>query len=403
MMTSLLEKYSPKKVADIVGQNSALMQIIEFLDNFKAQKRKSMIIHGPTGVGKSCAVYTIAKELDYDIVELNASDLRNKEVIETMISTASKTGSLFGKRKMIFIDEAESFASKDRGGITALLKIVKETKIPVVFIVFDIWNQKIRSLKSCSVDVEFKKVHYASINKLLRQILDSEKISYDPAVTEFISKSAGGDVRSAINDLDTISAGKKSLGTEDLVFLEDRPKEEKIFSAVQKIFKTTDLNESRSMFDSTGLDIDLFSLWVSDNIINEYEKQHEIAAAYNCASRSDVFSGRIRRRQSWELYKYVIDLITAGVSAAKDSPYRKFTRYSPPSKLMKLYQTKSKRALKKKVCEKLSSELHASAKKVEQHYLPFMKTLFKNKEIKKNISENLALEKEEILFLGKGV
>ena len=208
-------------------------------------------------------------------------------------------------------------------------------------------------------------------------------------------------MRAALTDLQLISEGKKKITAEDLTSLEERPKEEKIFSAVQTVFKTEDLNESRSIIEKVDIDPEIASLWITDNIANEYELPSEIAMAYNYASRADVFSGRILRRQSWELYKYVMDLVTAGVSASKQKPYRKFTRYMPPSKLLRLYQTKSMREMKKAICAKFGAKLHASSKKIQQYYLPFMKNILKSKPAKESIAQNLALEKEELAFISK--
>lgn len=400
-MMSLLEKYAPKKIADIVGQSAAVMQVVEFLNSFKTQKNRALIIHGPTGVGKTSTVYAIANEMNYEIVELNASDFRGKNVIEQQIASAMKSGSLFGKKKMIFIDEAESFTASDRGGMAALIKLIKESRVPVILIALDIWDQKLKSLKSCASAVEFKKVHYATLNKYLQAILSAEGIEFEPLVTEFLSKNSAGDVRAALIDLQIISAGKTKLTSQDLDSLEDRPKQEQIFSAVQTIFKTEDLNESRNIIEKVDLEPDMVRLWVTDNIANEYELPSEIAKAYNYVSRADIFSGRILHKQSWELYKYVIDLATAGVSASKQRPYHKFTRYMPPSKLLRLYQTKSLREIKKAICAKMGAHLHASSKKIQQNYLPFMKNILKSKSAKESISQTFALEKEELAFISK--
>ncbi|MDD5182239.1 MAG: replication factor C large subunit [Candidatus Nanoarchaeia archaeon] len=400
-MMSFLEKYAPKKLSEIIGQSAAVMQVVEFLNSFKTQKNRALIIHGPTGTGKTATVYAIANEMNYEIIELNASDFRGKNIIEQQIGSAMKTGSLFGKKRMIFIDEAESFTASDRGGMAALIKLIKESRIPVVLIALDIWDQKLKSLKSCAAAVEFKKIHSATLNKYLQAILTAEGIEFEPVVTEFISKNASGDVRAALTDLETISSGKRKITAEDTTSLEERPKAEKIFSAVQTVFKTEDLNESRSIIEKVDIDPEVAALWITDNIANEYELPSEIAKAYNYASRADVFSGRILRRQSWELYKYVNDLVTAGVSASKQHSYHKFTRYMPPSKLLRLYQTKAMREMKKSICAKFGAHLHASSKKIQQHYLPFMKNILKSKPANESITKNLALEKEELAFISK--
>ena len=78
-MTLFTIKYAPQNTAQIFGQPLAISQLKDFVVNHKKQKQKAALLYGPIGVGKTCSVYALAKELNYDILELNSSDLRDED------------------------------------------------------------------------------------------------------------------------------------------------------------------------------------------------------------------------------------------------------------------------------------------------------------------------------------
>ena len=82
--------------------------------NFPA--KKGVILHGAPGTGKTSLAYAIAFELDAEILELNASDLRNKQKVAEIIGPASRQKSLFKKNKILLIDEVDGISARDRGG-----------------------------------------------------------------------------------------------------------------------------------------------------------------------------------------------------------------------------------------------------------------------------------------------
>ena len=46
------EKYRPKKLADVKGQDRAKVELLKFVKNFKSQKKKAILLSGPAGSGK---------------------------------------------------------------------------------------------------------------------------------------------------------------------------------------------------------------------------------------------------------------------------------------------------------------------------------------------------------------
>ena len=94
------EKYAPVNIKDVVGNPSAVKNVDEFIKNFNkgASKDKAIILLGPPGTGKTATVYVIAKKYEYDLFEINASDIRNKEKINRIVGTAAMKKSIKDKK-----------------------------------------------------------------------------------------------------------------------------------------------------------------------------------------------------------------------------------------------------------------------------------------------------------------
>src|SRR3989338_8658718 len=109
-----VQKYAPK-FEDIPHDTKVLL---DFVSNYSKQKKRALLLHGPSGTGKTAAIHALAKKLNLELVEVNASDYRKADEIELKIGGAVKQMSLFGTGKLIFIDEVDGFAgNEDRGGI----------------------------------------------------------------------------------------------------------------------------------------------------------------------------------------------------------------------------------------------------------------------------------------------
>ena len=83
MKKTLCEKYRASCFIDIKGQDIAIDRIKAFVRNFPG--KKAIVLHGPPGTGKTSLAYALASEINAEILELNASDLRNREQIEKII------------------------------------------------------------------------------------------------------------------------------------------------------------------------------------------------------------------------------------------------------------------------------------------------------------------------------
>ncbi len=403
-MQPLIQKYRPKSTKDIEGQDEQISKLQDFIVNYQKQKKKAALIYGSSGVGKTSSVCSIAQEIGYEVIEVNASDFRNAEQINQKVGNAIKQRSLFAPGKIILVDDVDGLSGQqDRGGLQEIIRLMEKSTFPIILTVQDPFDNKFSTLRSKSNMIHFNSLDHNSIFKILKRIAEKEKIGYDEETLKSFARRSGGDARGAINDFQTITQGKKELKKEDFEDISDRVRTEKIMTALNKIFKTTDMKIAINALENVEEDTSEQFLWIDENLPKEYTNPKDLARAYDMISKADVFNRRIRRWQHWRFLVYVNALLSAGIASAKDEKYRNFVEYKPTGRILKIWWANQKQAKKKAIAEKIASKTHSSKKDILKNTISYIPLMFKNKEMKKSIISELDLNEEEIEWVEKQI
>ena len=395
-----VNKYQPKTLNDVKGQANAIRVLKDFLVK---KNKKAAILYGATGSGKTSAVYALAKDNDLELLEVNASDFRNAEGMQSIVGSASKQMSLFSKGKIILVDEVDGLSGmQDRGGIPELIRIMEESPFPIVCTAVDVFDSKFSSLRKKSLMIEFEKPEVEAITDILKNICSKEGIQYNEDDLKQLARQSGGDIRAAVTDLQLLSHYTKKLLKEDVMELSQRNKEESIPEALVKVFKTTDLKIALSAFENVDEDLNKLSLWIDENLPNEYKNPIALARAYHYLSKADIFNRRIRRWQHWRFLVYINAFLSGGIAASKDEKNKDFVKYKPTMRILKLWMAKQKYAKRKAIAEKIHEKLHSSVKETIKTTIPYLQVIFKsNKEAGTKIANELELDEEEVEWLRK--
>ena len=385
-------KYAPRNSGEVIGQD--VVRLKDFVINFKSQKKKALLIYGPIGCGKTSSVYAIANELSMEILELNASDFRSTDQINSIIGANMKQHSLFNRKKLILIDELDGIAGReDRGGLNALVKLIPKTSFPVVLIANDPFDKKFNSLRKLSFLLEFKALSSGDVVKILKKINSAENLGVSDEELMSIARSSGGDARAAIIDLQLAGTGKK-IGYEDLGL---RSQEESMPQALVKVLKISDPLIARDAFVNVKEDLDQQFLWVDENMPKEYTKPSDLERAYHYIAEADVYRGRIRKWQHWGFLVYVNAFLTAGVAVSKDEKYKHLVKYMPTMRLLKIWQANMRLKLRKSIAQKIARHTHCSAKEALLISYLYGRIIKQYKEV----VDELELTDEEVKFLKK--
>ncbi|MBU0760084.1 MAG: replication factor C large subunit [Nanoarchaeota archaeon] len=382
---SLSEKYRAKKYEDIVKQDKAIDEVKSFLKQFP--KKKSLILYGPAGTGKTSLVLAAARENNLEILELNSSDLRNRAKLEETLRPAAQQRSLFKKGKILLMDEVDGVTGTDTGGIPELVRVINSTHYPIIMTCNDVWQSKLSPVRQKSKLVEMKPLDVGTIISLLMKITEKENLDKSPYFLKQIAIKSQGDTRAAINDLESYSETDEF--TIDLT--EKRDVQASIFNILRRLFK--ERQDFIRLFDNSELSLDQIFLWIEENIPKEYSGR-ELAKAYAALASADVFRGRIYKNQSWRFLIYQNIFQSAGISYAKDSPLGGFTKYERPKRILKIWLNNQKIAKKKTISKKYARFVHCSTKRIMRDF-PILTPMLKQEDVQKK----LRFSDEEIAYV----
>jgi replication factor C large subunit len=400
-----VEKYRPKKIEDVTGNDEAKALFLEWLKN-KRHTKKAVLLYGPPGVGKTALVLAASRELGFSVVEMNASDTRSEKAINEVAKPATSYTSLdsfsgAGKTggNILFLDEVDGIAgNEDRGGVSAIIKIVEESLVPVIMAANDPDIEKLRPLKKVCLLVRFQQVRIPLIIALLQKICLLEHVKAEFEALERIAQNSKGDVRSAINDLQSLSEENHSLTLQDTMMLSSRNKDISMDETLRRYFSTQSIAETSSLLAFSSVDYDDFLLSVSDNLPKRYTDATELATAFDFVSKADLFRGRIGT-ENWHLLKYFFNEL-AEASAVNPQSYKPFTFITPPIRIITLFWTKSKRSMLDAICGKIGAQCHVSHEKAKREFVPYIRA-FLQKKPKSLLAASFGFTPEEVDFLVK--
>ena len=182
---------------------------------------RACLISGDPGIGKTTVVRLIAKLKGYRTYELNASDQRNKLIISNKLGFLLDNKTLnhgqIESKNLIIMDEVDGMGgNEDRGGIAALIDVIKRTKVPIVCIANDKQNQKLRSLVNHCYDLKFNKPDKRHIVNRLQDICRKENVTVQSNALEYLCENVGNDIRQCINFLEFWFRKFKHLSHNDM-------------------------------------------------------------------------------------------------------------------------------------------------------------------------------------------
>jgi len=116
------ETFFPKSQEEFIGNSEIVAQAFRWADSWnEGKKQKPLLMWGQSGAGKTCLAILIAKLNNWDIFEMNASDLRTKESIERIAGGAAMNSSFDGRLRLILLDEVDRVSAEARADIMGVL------------------------------------------------------------------------------------------------------------------------------------------------------------------------------------------------------------------------------------------------------------------------------------------
>lgn len=396
-MLAWTELYRPAVFSEIVGNKSVISEIKSWCNSWQNNMDVTpLLLHGKPGVGKTTLAYVMANEMNWEIVELNASDQRTASVIKKIAGVAAATKSFDDIIKLIILDEADNLhGNSDKGGAKAIIDIIKTSSQPIILTANELYKISPQLRNKCEV-IELKNITKTDMFIALSKICDKENVSIDVNALELLCKNSNGDLRSAISDLQA-NANHGNTITKICLDLSDNPAEKNIFKTMQNIFNAPDISSTyNTLFNSDKTPEEMLQ-WIEQNLYLKF-KNDDMYLAYDKISKADVFIGRVRRRQNYKMWKYTSALLSCLNSDSLNGRYNgRFVKYQSPQHWTMLKNNKRINNMKKELFKKLVKNYHFSGAHMNNDALPFLFFLMQNIPVSFSIENQLT--KDEISYM----
>eukprot|EP00347_Sterkiella_histriomuscorum_P014045 403362369 len=408
------DKYAPQSFSDLVGNKSVIVNFREWLVDWedvviRGQKKdiqpkggwgraayqdlpkinaRACLISGPPGIGKTSSVRIIAKELGYNLMEFNASDNRSKKSIENLLQNMTTCKSidkyqqynLMSKNKkektLILMDEVDGVSANDRGGLGALILIIKKTLIPIVCVANDSKHRKLVSLLNHCYDLKFAKPSNEDMLKRIKFIAEKENLKIDRLdIYTQIFDMSGQDIRQVINMIQMQKTTSNQITKIDMNAKQHQVQKDwqlmlNAFTASQKFLNRKEFHQM-SFKDKVNLffiDPDLMPMFIQENYLTAFgqlskpEDLMRLADVADYISMGDQINNQIRQHQDWALLPNlgIMSSVAVGNLCFGFVPYAKF-----PEWFGKFSTTRKSTRLIREIRERCGHHLYTVKKAIQ--------------------------------------
>ena len=222
-----VDKYKPMSSREILGNQESVRKLAAWLarweERFNHPKAigksfsspqgpwKAALLSGPPGIGKTTTATIVAREAGRDVIEFNASDVRSKKSLKEGLGDITGSQTLeFRKvgglkkdpprqKRCIIMDEVDGMGAGDRSGMSELIQMIKNSRVPIICICNDRQSQKMKSLLPYCMDLRYRRPVKSVIASRAVAIAQREGLIVEQNAAEAIAESCGNDVRQVIN------------------------------------------------------------------------------------------------------------------------------------------------------------------------------------------------------------
>jgi replication factor C large subunit len=367
------EKYRPQTFSDMVGNEEARKSFVEWLTKWK-KGTKPVLLLGPPGIGKTTLAKIAAKEFGYDLIGMNASDVRNKASIKEILNPLLGNTSLLGK-VLVFVDEVDGIHGRaDFGGVEALIDVLKEPVMPIILAANSGQSDKMKSIKKVTKTIYLKPLPPRLLGLYLHKVLREEGAKLSPGILVKIIAESRGDIRSILNTAQANVSGFEPPTEKSFESLD-------VESAVGAFFKAKSRQEAQMVLYSMRVDPREKIGAFYSSIITSSLGIKDLAEMLDVISKADVLYGRIMRTQEWRMLRYLDNILLDLYRA--DSAVR-YSQYNLPWPLLNRLRWDGKKI--KELASILAKKMHVSQSTFGTFFLPYVLLCMKNKKLELDLS-----------------
>ncbi len=384
------------KLSDFIGNENSRKKVVEWLSKW-SNGSKPLLLVGPPGVGKTSFVHALSREFDIDLVELNASDTRNKNMLAQILYPIFSNASLTGKDFLLFLDEVDGISNReDSGGLDFLIDIFAEPSIRVIMAA-NKSTEAIKKISKVSKTINFSPIPPRLSMLYLDKVLRNRNSSMDAKDRITVVRNSLGDMRSLLNSAQVMIAGystAKNPSMEiDVETMINQFFTSSTFEEALAIINRADISYSDPRFGQSSEDRrkDILGAFFSSIVMSKIDIS-TIAVLLDRLSELDVILSRSLVMRNWKIMRYFSSILAKSLFHESRNRYIIYNRYSIGFENMGIF---SRAQGLKKTLRILAQYFHTSRSNFgSQYFEPLMQILARTHRYEDVIRSTITSEKE---------
>ena len=212
-----LEKYRPRSLDDVVGQEDIVERLKAYV---KSGSLPHLMFAGPPGTGKTTCAMALARELfgeDWKsrFQETNASDERGIDVVRNKIKEYARMATIGGGFNIIFLDECDHLTGDAQAALRRTMEMFTRTSRFILSCNYS--SRIIEPIQSRTAVFRFRPLKPEAIKAYLKRIAKGEGLKVTERAYEALVYIAGGDMRRAVNALQVAASVSEDVD-EDVLY-----------------------------------------------------------------------------------------------------------------------------------------------------------------------------------------
>ena len=377
------EKYRPQNFMDLIGNEDARQLFAGWFEKWK-KGTKPLLLVGPPGIGKTTLANLAGRNFGYDMISLNASDVRNKKNIQEILEPVLGNQTVLGK-PMIFVDEVDGVHGRsDYGGVEALINILKEPTIPIILAANNNSSDKMKKIKKVVKTISLHPLPPRLLRLYLNMVLEKENAQINPGKLIKLIAESNGDIRSMLNSAQALVTGFEPSTERTFESLD-------VEAGINAFYKAQSIDEARAVLYSMHIDprekINAFY----SSIITSSISNLELEKFLRVISEADILYGRIMKTQQWRMLRYLDSIL---LSLYKKNTSIRYSQYNLSWQVLNRLRWDGSKI--KSISSSLSKKLHTSSSVFATFYFPYILLCMKNNFIELEFDDNYneLIEKE---------
>ena len=320
------------ELSDFVGNENSRKKVVEWLSKW-SDGSKPLLLVGPPGVGKTSFVHALCREFDIDLIELNASDTRNKNMLAQILNPIFSNASLTGKDFLLFLDELDGISNReDSGGLDFLIDLFSEPSIRVIMAA-NKSTESIKKISKVSKTINFSPIPPRLAMLYLDKVLKNLNSSMDTKDRTTVVRNSFGDIRSLINSAQVMIAGYSSV--------KNSTAEIEVDSMINQFFTSSTLEEALAIINKADISYsdprfgqssedrrkDILGAFFSSIVMSKIDIS-TIAVLLDKLSELDVILSRSLVMRNWKIMRYFSSILAKSLFDDSRNKYIRYNRYS---------------------------------------------------------------------------